>query len=383
MNIKSRKSLAFSLVLVIVLVFTSIFAYAVEKIDKYDGSELSATCFSEDKMQLNAAIGVNDSDEDYEFKLFGIIPIGKARKSKENKVVKLGGYPIGIAINTQGLYVTSKVSVVTKDGAICPVEECDIRNGDILVEIDGQNVNNVDHIQDLIDGKEQITITIKRDEQIKSFTIMPALDALSGKNKLGLLLQDQIEGIGTMTYTDSDNFYALGHAIKDMNGKDISASGGSIYNANISGYVRGQRGRAGELNGSFITLSKSLGNITANNNFGLYGKLNEKCGGQEVILGGKSDAHPGSAYIYTTINGTEPQKYEIQIIKTNNQNSPSEKSMVLRVTDKRLLDTTGGIVQGMSGSPIVQDGVLIGSVTHVFTSDPTKGYGLYIDWMKP
>ncbi len=100
-------------------------------------------------------------------------------------------------------------------------------------------------------------------------------------------------------------------------------------------------------------------------------------------MGTKSDVQPGTAYIYTTIDGMKPQKYEIQIIKANNQNSPSEKSMVLRVVDKRLLDTTGGIVQGMSGSPIIQNGKLIGAVTHVFTSDPTKGYGVYVDWMKP
>ena len=209
------------------------------------------------------------------------------------------------------------------------------------------------------------------------------MDALSGKNKLGLLLQDQIEGIGTMTYTDGKSFYALGHTIKDMNGNNVIANGGNIYIANINGYIRGQKGRAGELSGSFITIDNALGNITANNDFGLYGQLKEDYQGELVPLGSKSDAQPGTAYIYTTIDGMAPQKYEIQIIKTNNQNRPSEKSMVLRITDKRLLDTTGGIVQGMSGSPIIQNGKLIGAVTHVFTSDPTKGYGVYVDWMQP
>ena len=111
--------------------------------------------------------------------------------------------------------------------------------------------------------------------------------------------------------------------------------------------------------------------------------MNKKSSGEKIILGSKNDVQPGTAYIYTTIDGIVPQKYEIQIIKANNQNSPSEKSMVLRITDKRLLETTGGIVQGMSGSPIIQNGKLIGAVTHVFVSDPTKGYGIYVDWMKP
>ncbi|MDE6189339.1 MAG: SpoIVB peptidase, partial [Clostridia bacterium] len=119
-------------------------------------------------------------------------------------------------------------------------------------------------------------------------------------------------------------------------------------------------------------------------NYGLYGELNSEVeNGMQVTLGSKSDATPGTAYIYTTIDGNAPQKYEIQIIKTASQSNPSEKSMVLRIIDQRLLDTTGGIVQGMSGSPIIQNDKLIGAVTHVFVSDPTKGYGIYIDWMQP
>ncbi|MDE6275493.1 MAG: SpoIVB peptidase [Clostridia bacterium] len=383
MNIKSKKSLFFTISIVIVLLFASILALSIEQIDKINGNFVSNECIALENIELNNAIKVSKDQNNYNFKLFGIIPIGKAQENKTEKYVALGGYPIGIAIKTNGLYITSKVSVVTKEGAVCPVEDFDIKNGDILLEIDNQTVESVNQIPSMIDGKKEVTLTIKRKGETKEYVIQPALDALSGKNKLGLLLQDQIEGIGTMTYSDGSNFYALGHTIKDMNGSNIVANGGNIYNANINGYVRGQRGRAGELNGSFVTLDKSLGKITANNDFGLYGQLEEERNGNFVLLGSKSDAQPGTAYIYNTIDGMSPQKYEIQIIKTYNQNCPSEKSMVLRVVDKRLLDTTGGIVQGMSGSPIIQNGKLIGAVTHVFTSDPTKGYGIYVDWMKP
>ena len=383
MNIKSKKSLVFTVSVIFVLLFASILALSVEQIDKINGNLVSKECAALENIQLNSAVNISNDNNNYNFKLFGIIPIGKAQENKSNKYVMLGGYPIGIAIKTNGLYITSKVSVVTKDGAICPVEDFDIKSGDILLEIDNQEIKSVNDISAIIENKEQVTLKIKRNVEIKEYTIQPALDALSGKNKLGLLLQDQIEGIGTMTYSDGKNFYALGHTIKDMNNNDVVASGGSIFNANINGYVKGQKGRAGELNGTFMTLSKPLGNITANNNFGLYGQLDKEHLGNQVLLGSKADVQPGAAYIYTTINGMEPQKYEIQIIKANNQNSPSEKSMVLRVVDKRLLDTTGGIVQGMSGSPIIQNGKLIGAVTHVFTSDPTKGYGIYVDWMKP
>lgn len=335
------------------------------------------------RVRLCSEKGADDHIPTGNFKLFGFIPIGKTQTpSEQEKYVILGGNPVGIAIRTS-LYITSKVSVVTKNGAICPVDSIDVQSGDILISIDGITLDSVSQVSELIKDKEEVSIRVGRGGDIKDYMIKPAVDVLSGANKLGLLLQDQIEGIGTMTYCDGNDFYSLGHAIKDMNGNDITASNGNIYNANIVGYVRGQKGKAGELNGSFSTMGGNSGVITANNKFGLYGKLNQGADGEKVILGSKSDAQPGNAHIYTTINGGKPERYEIQIIKTNNQNNPSEKSMVLRVTDKRLLDTTGGIVQGMSGSPIIQNGKLIGAVTHVFVSDPTKGYGIYVDWMKP
>ncbi|MDE5616534.1 MAG: PDZ domain-containing protein, partial [Clostridia bacterium] len=343
-----------------------------------NGQTISVNSYNNSNIQLNSALECEKTAEVVNFKLFGIIPIGKAQIDTESeKYVTLGGNPIGITIKT-GLYITSKVSVVTKDGAICPVDGIDIQSGDILLSIDGVQLDSVTQINELIQGKDEVTVRIMRKSETEEYIITPALDVLTGKKKLGLLLQDQIEGIGTMTYTDGNRFYALGHAIKDMNGEDISANGGYIYNANIVGYVKGQKGKAGELNGSFSTMENSLGKVTSNNVYGLYGELNKKSSGEKVILGCKNDAQPGAAYIYTTIDGVAPQKYEIQIIKANNQNSPSEKSMVLRVTDRRLLDTTGGIVQGMSGSPIIQNGKLIGAVTHVFVSDPTKGYGIYV-----
>src|SRR5699024_4335304 len=162
------------------------------------------------------------------------------------------------------------------------------------------------------------------------------------------------------TYTDGINFFALGHTIKDMNGDNVKAQSGNIFNADIVGYEKGQKGKAGELNGSFSTMCEPIGSITANNGYGIYGKLAKEDVGEKMRIGNTSRGDPGSAYIYTATDGNAPQKYEIQIIKVNRQNTPEEKSMVLRITDKRLLDTTGGIVQGMSGSPIVQDGKLIG-----------------------
>ena len=379
-NLKNKFCI-FALIILIILSATAV--YAIDQVNDINGQTISVNSYNNSDIQLNSAVKIQETAEVVNFKLFGFIPIGTTKvDTQPQKYVNLGGYPIGIAIKT-GLYITSKVSVVTKDGAICPVDSIDIQSGDVLVSIDGAELKSVNQINELIQDKDKITIIIKHKNEQKEYNITPALDILSGKKKLGLLLQDQIEGIGTMTYTDGSNFYALGHAIKDINGDDITAKDGNIYNANIVGYVKGQKGKAGELNGSFSTMNSSIGAISANNNYGLYGQLNNNADGDQIALGSKNDAQPGTAYIYTTIDGVAPQKYEIQIIKTVNQNCPSEKSMVLRVTDKRLLDTTGGIVQGMSGSPIIQNDKLIGAVTHVFVSDPTKGYGIYVDWMQP
>ena len=382
MNVNLKKKFCI-FTLIVLIVLSAITIFAVNQTNYINGETISVNSDNLSRIQLNSTIQSEETTEVVNFKLFGIIPIGKVQiETQPEKYVNLGGYPIGIAIKT-GLYITSKVSVVTKDGAVCPVDGIEIQSGDVLLSIDGVKLDSVNQINDLIQDKEQVSISIKHKNETKDYTVTPALDILSGKNKLGLLLQDQIEGIGTMTYTDGDKFYALGHAIKDINGDDVSASGGSIYNANIVGYVKGQKGKAGELSGSFSTLTNSLGSITANNIYGMYGNLNKNSESEKILLGSKADAQPGTAYIYTTIDGIAPQKYEIQIIKTNSQSSPAEKSMVLRVTDQRLLDTTGGIVQGMSGSPIIQNGKLIGAVTHVFVSDPTKGYGVYVDWMQP
>lgn len=382
MNVNLKKKFCI-LTLIILIILSAVTLYTVNQVSEINGQVLSVNSYKHSDIQLNSALQCEKTKETVNFKLFGFIPIGKTQIDiNPEKYVILGGNPIGIAIKT-GLYITSKVSVVTKDGAICPVDGLDIHSGDILLSIDGVKLESVTQISNLIQEKEEVEISIMRRGETENYSISPALDILTGKKKLGLLLQDQIEGIGTMTYIDGNKFYALGHAIKDMNGEDIVANGGNIYNANIVGFVRGQKGKAGELNGSFSTLGNSFGNITANNIYGLYGDLNKKSSGEKIILGSKNDVQPGTAYIYTTIDGIVPQKYEIQIIKANNQNSPSEKSMVLRITDKRLLETTGGIVQGMSGSPIIQNDKLIGAVTHVFVSDPTKGYGIYVDWMKP
>ena len=206
--------------------------------------------------------------------------------------------------------------------------------------------------------------------------------------RLGLWIRDNAAGVGTLTYVRQDNFRfgALGHPVCDIDtGKIMPVSGGNIYKCSIVGFNKGVRGNPGELRGLFLKSGVSVGELDNNNNFGVYGKINEEyvkaMGVEPMMVGFRDSVKTGKAKILSTIDGGKPEEYEIEIIKLNYQSESDKKSMVLRITDERLLNSTGGIVQGMSGSPIIQNGKLVGAVTHVFVSDPTKGFGVYIDWM--
>ena len=178
----------------------------------------------------------------------------------------------------------------------------------------------------------------------------------------------------------------MGHAISlDGSGVPLDITGGNIYNCNIVGIRVGQKGEAGQLLGVFNTTDSAVGDIDRNNEYGVYGKVYNiaeyTADLNEIEIGGTATVKPGKAKILSCINGKQVKEYDIEIIKTNYQNNSEAKSMVIRVTDNELLKQTGGIVQGMSGSPIIQGGKLIGAVTHVFLNDSTKGFGLFIDWM--
>ena len=179
---------------------------------------------------------------------------------------------------------------------------------------------------------------------------------------------------------------ALGHAIVDADtGKLLDAREGAILRANIVGVAKGQSGRAGELKGNFLKEGRQIGSLLENCEYGIYGVMRDAPRSalypEGLSVGSRSAVHTGAASIIATVEGDEPQEYGVEIVRCFPQSEPSQKGMVLRVTDERLLHRTGGIVQGMSGSPILQDGRIIGAVTHVYLSDATQGYGMYIEWM--
>lgn len=306
----------------------------------------------------------------------------KKPPEKDKIFVYLGGYPLGFTINCSGVLVVA----ISNDSAE------NLKEGDIITHIEGTGVSSSAQISKLLnsDGFKQgkVSLSITRDGKSETGSIVPQIDSVTGKKKLGIWIRDNSAGVGTMTYIRKDNFRfgALGHPVCDIDtGSIMPAANGNIFKCNIVGYKRGEKGSPGELRGLFLRNGSILGSLDKNNEFGVYGNFYEKhldkYDDNLVEVADKSEVKSGKAQIRCAIDGCDPVYYDIEIVKTYFQSSKSNKSMFIRVTDKRLLETTGGIIQGMSGSPIIQNGKLVGAVTHVFVSDPTKGYGVYADWM--
>ena len=299
--------------------------------------------------------------------------------------VYLGGYPIGITAESDGLIVKEFINVTTPNGSFSPALQAGLKKGDVIVEINGKKPMDLKQLQNEISVEtEYITVKVLRNNKEILYNVKPEKDLTQNERKIGLILKKDIAGIGTMTYvTQNGRYGALGHRIGDSFGNDFIYSHGKIYNCEISGYKTATSDVPGELIGK-IFQNEEIGSIEKNSFCGIFGihDAKNKTGTRiNIPLGHKEKVHPGKATIYTTTQGNTPKEYNIEIIRAFSQETPAEKSMVIRVTDKTLLSTTKGILQGMSGSPILQDGKLIGAVTHVFTNDTTMGYGIYIDWM--
>lgn len=302
--------------------------------------------------------------------------------ASEAEYVYLGGKPIGIVMEGDGLEICGKTEVITDSGAKMPAINLELLPGDRLVSINGQKVNNIQELSDKLSrvkDSASVTLGVNRKNRVIEFSIVPQKESLTNIKKLGLIIRDGTAGIGTVTYVKKDGrFGALGHSISENDNINC----GKAFNCKILGVNFPKNNVAGELKGVFDKNSTVIGKIDKNNQYGIFGKIEKPYGyTPEVRLGNKNLVQEGKAYIYSCVGGVIPQKYEIEIVKAYNQDKSSVKSMVIKVTDEKLLAKSGGIVQGMSGSPIVQNGYLVGAVTHVFTGDATKGYGLYIDWM--
>lgn len=326
-------------------------------------------------------------------KLLNLITLKQLDVNVLNQKVYAGGNAVGFSLNSQGVVVIGNSAVTTENGTVDTLNNVDIKNGDILLEINGEKINRISNLSSVLNKEgyngEELTILIKRNGEILERKLTPAKDSQSKLYKLGLWVKDDASGVGTLTFVREDNlrFGALGHAICDPDTKQtFEMNSGDMYNSTVIGISKGQKGKPGELKALFIQGSNPIGEVDKNCKYGVFGTYNkekvDKLSANNLVeTGGRFTAKPGKAFIRTCLDSNEFKDYEIEIIKTNYQNSCSDKSMVFRVTDKELIKKTGGIVQGMSGSPIIQNGKIIGAVTHVFVSDSTKGFGIYLDWM--
>lgn len=303
----------------------------------------------------------------------------------DKKMVIPCGTPFGIKMFTDGVMVVGMSDIDTGSGLVNPAKNAGLKIGDIVTEIDGVKVAGNSQIGDLISqsGGRSLTVCYRRGNQEYTGQLTAVKSCTDGVYKAGIWVRDSSAGIGTMTYYDLSRgaFAGLGHAVCDVDTSEVMPlSSGEIVSAVISGVKAGQAGLPGELRGSFV--GQTVGEIELNTPQGVFGSMEHPpIANEPVEMATKYEIEEGPAQILTTISGQTPQKYDIYIDKIQLNDDSPNKNMVVRVTDSRLLSQTGGIVQGMSGSPILQNGKLIGAVTHVFVNDPTKGYAIFIENM--
>lgn len=305
----------------------------------------------------------------------------------ENGGVELyvGGMTAGFLLGGNGVKIVGLNEVKTESGAAAPAADAGLRTGDCIIKAGDYKIESVSDLNAALkkSGGRDIDLIVLRSGKEVSVKITPVRDE-DGNYKIGVLIRDGVSGIGTVTYIQKDNlrFGALGHAVIDDGGKDLSLASDKVYPCTVVSITRGVRGRAGELKGLFVN-GGNFAEAEKINSCGIYGNFSVEYDLSPLPVmysAPVSEAHIGKAAIYSTVSGTLPTEYSISIVKVDGANKEN-KNFVIKVDDKRLLSITGGIVQGMSGSPIIQDDKVIGAVTHVFLNDPTRGYGIAIDNM--
>ena len=297
--------------------------------------------------------------------------------------VYLGGFPIGIKLYCDGVVVVDTQNVETSGAVLNPAQKAGILKGDIIKSIDGVKVTTNSEVSEIIEesnGRE-LKMQILRNGEIKNVVFSSVYSSVSGGYKAGLWIRDSSAGIGTVTfYTQKGEFASLGHAVCDVDtGELLPISTGETTDAKITGCYKGKSGTAGELCG--ILESKSTGKIMVNKSIGIYGVFNEVDTTKTLYpLCRKNEVKMGAAQIVTTVEDGKQEAFNIEIERID-YISDENKNLVIKVTDENLIAKTGGIIQGMSGSPIIQNGKLVGAVTHVFLNDPTGGYGIFAETM--
>ena len=292
------------------------------------------------------------------------------------QLVVPGGQVIGLELQDQSITVVAFDEELGKG-----VREQGLRVGDRITQINGKTVTSAEQIRQALshtDGEAEISIL--RNGQSKKIYVLPEIT--ENGPRLGVYLKQGITGVGTVTWYDpnTETFGALGHGVNDAEGKLVDMEQGNVYNATVLTVKMGKSGTPGQLM-SAVTGNGVIGHLSKNTVQGVFGKAKLSVAEQLLPVGEKEQVHTGKATIRSTVKDGQVQEYSVEIVKVYSNSGPSGRNMLLKVTDPTLLAATGGIVQGMSGSPIIQDGHLIGAVTHVLVNDPTMGYGIFIENM--
>lgn len=303
----------------------------------------------------------------------------------DERQIYLGGFAAGFVLNTTTVEVVGVCDVLSDEGMLSPARNCGIQTGDIIEKINDIEIDATEDLAKVLElPYKSYEVTISRGGEILTCDISPVTDKVSGKKRLGLLVKDSVNGIGTVTFIDKTKnvIASLGHPVTDSSQNIVEINGGGIYTCAIYGVRRGLRGNPGELKGS-IESSYMIGSASKNCSCGIFGSVSSELDTsdmQKIETANISEVQIGKATIYSTVAANEVKEYEISIVKVDPFNKDN-RNFVIKIEDNDLIALSGGIVQGMSGSPIVQNGKLIGAVTHVFVNDPTRGYGIAIDKM--
>lgn len=307
----------------------------------------------------------------------------------ETKVIP-GGQSVGVKMDVKGVLVVGLEDIDTVTGeSINPGLKAGLQIGDSILTINNIAVYSAADVEKIVNElKGKVRIKINRRGETMQLEITPVQSSDDNLYKIGVWVRDKTAGLGTLTYynPESHSFGALGHAITDPDtGSILGVKEGELLNARVESVKQGTAGSPGEIRGIFYEADEPLGSLEKNTAFGIFGisydELLNPYYQEPLAIGYQNEIKEGPAYILTTVDGDRIERYQIQIEEMNHQTKPSTKSMVIRVTDETLIKKTGGIVQGMSGSPIIQNNKIVGAVTHVFVNDPKRGYGIYIEWM--
>lgn len=354
----------------------------------YDGnSEPLAKVFTYTRKSTSLAVDKQTATPRREnLKLFGIIPVKEVTVTeKAEQKVMVSGEVFGIKLYTDGVIVVGIQEVQTDSGKKSPSGSAGIEVGDIIVAIDGENVYTSDQVQSILGANNggSFEVKIKRGERYRDYTVTPVYCEREGCYKAGMWVRDSTAGIGTITFYNKQSgiFAALGHQINDIDTKEIMPMlDGEAVKATVSKIEKSTRGTTGSLECDFT--NQTLGKLLSNTDCGIYGAYAEisECA-KEYPVAAIQEVKKGKATLISTVEKGQPKKYEIEITHIGFNENNREKNMIVKVTDKDLIDKTGGIVQGMSGSPIIQNGKLVGALTHVIVGNPQKGYAVFAQTM--